>query len=49
MENSAIIYDLEMLERFADKVILLNKRVLKFGGVQEVFQSREMQEVFRRN
>ena len=51
-EDMAILlisHDLEMLERFADKVILLNKRVLKFGGVEEVFQSREMREVFRRN
>ena len=43
-----ISHDLEMLERFADKVILLNKRVLKFGGVDEVFRSREMQAVFRK-
>ncbi|MBQ7454405.1 MAG: metal ABC transporter ATP-binding protein, partial [Selenomonadaceae bacterium] len=49
-EDMAILlisHDLEMIERFADKVILLNKRVLKFGSVQEVFQSREMQEVFQ--
>ena len=50
-EDMAILlisHDLEMLERFADKVILLNKRVLKFGGVDEVFRSREMQTVFRK-
>ena len=43
-----ISHDLEMLERFADKVVLLNKRVLKFGGVQEVFQSQEMKTLFKR-
>lgn len=49
-EDMAILlisHDLEMLERFADKVILLNKRVLKFGNVREVFNSQEMREVFQ--
>ena len=49
-EDMAILlisHDLEMLERFADRVILLNKRVLKFGTVDEVFQSPEMREVFQ--
>ena len=49
-EDMAILlisHDLEMLERFADKVILLNKRVLKFGGVAEVFNSDEMREIFK--
>lgn len=49
-EDMAILlisHDLEMLERFADKVILLNKRVLKFGNVREVFNSDEMREVFQ--
>ena len=49
-EDMAILlisHDLEMLERFADKVILLNKRVLKFGNVHEVFNSQEMREVFQ--
>ena len=48
-EDMAILlisHDLEMLERFADKVILLNKRVLKVGTAREVFQSAEMREVF---
>ena len=40
-------HDLEMLERFADRVILLNKRVLKFGTAREVFDSPEMREVFQ--
>ena len=49
-EDMAILlvsHDLDMLERFADKVILLDKRVLKFGDVHEVFQSQEFAEVFR--
>ncbi len=48
-EDMAILlisHDLEMVERFADKVILLNKRVMKFGNVQEVFQSEEMRTIF---
>ena len=48
-EDMAILlisHDLEMVERFADKVILLNKRVFKIGAAQEVFQSDEMREVF---
>lgn len=49
-EDMAILlisHDLDMLERFADKVILLNKRVLKFGNVREVFQSSEMISTFK--
>ena len=49
-EDMAILlisHDLEMIERFADKVILLNKKVLTIGTAQEVFQSDEMREVFR--
>ena len=48
-EDMAILlisHDLEMLERFADKIILLNKRVLKIGSAQEVFHSEEMRSVF---
>ena len=48
-EDMAILlisHDLDMLERFADKVILLNKRVLKLGTVREVFSSDEFAEVF---
>ena len=43
-----ISHDLEMPERFADKVILLNKKILKIGKAQEVFQSQEMQTVFQK-
>jgi len=49
-EDMAILlisHDLEMLERFADKIILLNKRVLKIGTAHEVFKSPEMREVFK--
>lgn len=49
-EDMAILlisHDLEMIERFADKVILLNKKVLKIGKAKEVFQSDEMCGVFK--
>ena len=51
VEDMAILlisHDLEMIERFADKVILLNKKILKIGKAQEVFQSDEMRAVFRK-
>ena len=48
-EDMAILlisHDLEMVKKYADRVILLNKRVLKQGSVDEVFQSAEMQNLF---
>lgn len=50
VEDMAILlvsHDLEMIERFADKVILLNKKILAIGQAREVFQSKEMREIFR--
>ena len=48
-EDMAILlisHDLEMVKKYADRVILLNKRILRFGSVQEVFSSAEMQNLF---
>ena len=46
-EDMAILlisHDLEMIKKYADKVILLNKKILKIGSVEEVFESAEMKE-----
>ena len=48
-EDMAILlisHDLDMVQKYADKVILLNKKILKIGSVPEVFQSDEMKEIF---
>ncbi len=48
-EDMAILlisHDLDMVKKYADRVILLNKRILKFGNVPEVFSSAEMQNLF---
>lgn len=48
-EDMAILlisHDLETIKKFADKVILLNKKVLKIGTAEEVFQSAEMKKIF---
>ncbi len=48
-EDMAILlisHDLEMVKKYADQVILLNKRVLRRGTVDEVFQSPEMKKLF---
>lgn len=48
-EDMAILlisHDLRMTEKYADKVILFNKRILKIGTSEEVFQSDEMKELF---
>ena len=42
-----ISHDLDYVRRYADKVILLDKTVLKQGSVKEVFQSEEFAEVFQ--
>lgn len=41
-----ISHDLDMVKKYADQVILLNKRVLKVGTADEVFHSAEMQKLF---
>ncbi|MCR5468940.1 MAG: metal ABC transporter ATP-binding protein [Lachnospiraceae bacterium] len=41
-----ISHDLDMVKERADKVILLDKTVLKEGNPKEVFESKEFEEVF---
>ena len=48
-EDMAILlisHDLEQVKKYADQVILLNKRILKIGSAEEVFQSQEMKKIF---
>lgn len=42
-----ISHDLDYVRQYADKVILLDKTVLRQGSVKEVFQSQEFAEVFQ--
>lgn len=42
-----ISHDLDYVKRYADKVILLEKTVLKQGSVKEVYQSKEFLKVFQ--
>ncbi len=41
-----VSHDLELVQKFADKVILLDKKVKKQGTAKEVFESREFKESF---
>ncbi len=41
-----ISHDLDYVRQYADKVVLLDKEVLKQGTVREVFQSPEFARVF---
>lgn len=41
-----VSHDLGLVKKFADKVILLDKKVLKDGTPEEVFSSEEFQKVF---
>lgn len=41
-----ISHDLDYVAKYADKVILLDKTVLKEGTVKEVYESEEYQEIF---
>ena len=41
-----ISHDLNYVVKYADKVILLDKTILKEGSAKEVFASREFQTVF---
>ena len=41
-----ISHDLEYVVKYADKVILMDKTILKEGSAKEVFASSEFQEVF---
>ena len=41
-----VSHDLELVKKFADKVILLDKEVKKQGTVNEVFESNEFKDCF---
>ncbi len=41
-----VSHDLGIVKRYADKVLLLNKKVLCMGNADEVFSSKEFQESF---
>lgn len=41
-----VSHDLDLVKEFADRVILLDKTILKEGRPEEVFSSREFREVF---
>lgn len=41
-----VSHDLDMVRKYADKVILLDKSVLKQGTAKEVFESKEFKEIF---
>lgn len=43
-----ISHDLDYVEKYADKVVLLNHAILKQGTVGEVFHSDEMKQVFEK-
>lgn len=48
-QDMAIIlvsHDLELVKKYADKVVLLDKRILKKGTADEVFESQEFMNVF---
>lgn len=41
-----VSHDLEYVAKYADNVVLLDKKVIKHGKPKEVFESREFKEVF---
>lgn len=48
-QDMAIIlvsHDLDMVKKYADKVILLDKTIIKKGTPKEVFESQEYKEIF---
>lgn len=42
-----VSHDLELVKKYADRVILLDKEVIKEGTPEEVFSSREFKEKFK--
>ena len=46
MAIAMVSHDLEIVREYADKVILINKTVLKSGPAKEVFESDELKKVF---
>ena len=41
-----VSHDLDLVKKYADKVILLDKKILKEGTAEEVFESEEYKNVF---
>ena len=41
-----VSHDLELVKKYADKVLLVNKQVLKQGSVNEVYNSKEFRKEF---
>ena len=41
-----VSHDLDMVQKYADKVILLNKTIIRQGKPEEVFKSNEYKEIF---
>lgn len=41
-----VSHDLEQVKKYADKVILLDKTIIKKGTPEEVFESKEYKEIF---
>lgn len=41
-----VSHDLELVKKYADRVILLDKKIVKQGTALEVFESREFKEIF---
>lgn len=41
-----VSHDLELVEKYADKVVLLDKKIIKEGTAQEVFSSNEYKKIF---
>ncbi len=41
-----VSHDLELVEKYADKVVLLDKKIVKEGTAQDVFSSNEYKEIF---
>lgn len=41
-----VSHDLELVKKYADRVILLDKTIVKEGTAQEVFESKEYKDIF---
>lgn len=41
-----VSHDLELIKKYADSVVLLNKKILKKGSSKEVFESKEFKRTF---
>ena len=41
-----VSHDLDLVKQYADKVILIDKQILKQGSAEEVFTSEEYKTIF---